>query len=169
MSVLKGVPRIISPTLLKYLAEMGHGDSIVIADANFPATSVSEAQQRVPRLAHLPCSGADTLTAILRLLPIDTYVQYPAFLMSRVPDDEAKNLEVSIWDTYRGILNKAEGRAISVGFYDRATFYKKAAEAFCVVATAETALYANIIITKGVIPPEPKESAPASSKTSATR
>jgi L-fucose mutarotase len=122
--------------------EMGHGDEIVLADANFPATAVG---QRVVR-----CDGhniPDLLDAILQFLPLDTYVDLPVALMRVVEGD---NFDPVIWDTYSEIIEKRE-RPVELELMDRFDFYERARESFAVVATGERSLYANIILKKGVV------------------
>jgi L-fucose mutarotase len=141
--MLKNIPPIISPELMKTLMEMGHGDEIVLADGNFPAASVA---QRLVR-----CDGhgvPELLEAILTLFPLDIYVDRPAALMSVVPGDKTKP---TIWEQYRAIL-KASGEQFSdFEFVERFAFYERAKKAYAVVATSEKALYANIILKKGVL------------------
>jgi L-fucose mutarotase len=141
--MLKNIPSILSPELLKILMEMGHGDEIVLADGNFPAASIA---QRLVR-----CDGhgvPELLTAILRLFPLDTYVDRPVALMSVVPGDKTRP---TIWEQYRAIL-QASGETFSdFEFVERFAFYERAKKAYAVVATGEKALYANIILKKGVL------------------
>jgi len=143
--MLKGIPVIISPVLLKILSEMGHGDELVIADGNFP--SVTHAR----RLAR--CDGHPAppiLDAIMQLFPLDQYVEKPVALMAVVPGDDTKPV---IWDEYKSIIGKYDKRAADFEFVERFDFYERAGRAFAVVATGESALYANIILKKGVIKP----------------
>lgn len=139
--VLKGIPPILSPELLKVLAEMGHGDEIVLADGNFPAASHA---RRLIR-----CDGhgmPELLEAVLTLFPLDTYSNSPAALMAVVPGD---NVETPIWDVYRELIGKqGDFRIENV---ERFQFYERAKAAYAVVATGEKALYANLILTKGVV------------------
>lgn len=140
--MLKGIPSILSPELLKILMEMGHGDTIVIADGNFPSNTCG---QRVVRLdGH---NVPEILEAILKLFPLDTYSEKPVSLMSVVPGDD---VVPTIWDTYETIINNNFDKFTSFGFLPRFNFYEKAKEAYAVVATSEKALYANVILTKGV-------------------
>ena len=95
--MLKNIPKIIPPELLKILCEMGHGDELVIADGNFPAASVGQ------RVVYMSGSGAaEVFDAVLKLLPLDTY-EKPLYLMEKVPGD---NVETPIWDEYRDIAKK---------------------------------------------------------------
>lgn len=144
--MLKGIPKIISPELLKVLCEMGHSDTIVIADGNFPAESIGK-NAKVIR-----CDGHGTvelLDAILQLFPLDTYVEHPVSLMEVVRGD---NVETPIWDEYRGVIAKYDARGEStIGKIERFAFYEESKKAYAIIATGEGALYANIILQKGVI------------------
>jgi L-fucose mutarotase len=141
--MLKNIPPILSPELMKILLEMGHGDEIVLADGNFPAASVA---QRLVR-----CDGhgvPELLEAVLKLFPLDIYVDRPVALMSVVPGDKTKP---TIWEQYRAIV-KASGEQFSdFEFVERFAFYERATKAYAVVATSEKALYANVILKKGVL------------------
>ena len=143
--MLKNVPKVLSPELIKVLCEMGHGDEIVLADGNFPSEAIG---QRVVRLdAH---AGTDVLKAIMSVFPIDTYSDPNAFLMEVVPGD---NVETPIWDEYSHIMKESEGENVRIGHIERFAFYERAKKAYAVIATGETALYANLILKKGVISP----------------
>ena len=138
--MLKGIPSILSPELLKTLMEMGHGDEIVIGDGNFPGTSTN------PKC--IRCDGHGTcelLEAILKLLPLDTY-EKPVYLMAKVPGD---NVETPIWDEYAKIISPYTDEKPEE--IERFAFYERAKKAYAVVMTSESALYANIILKKGVI------------------
>lgn len=140
--MLKNIPAILSPELLKILMEMGHGDELVIGDGNFPAESMG---QRVVRLdGH---GVPKILEAILKLFPLDPYDKENAVLMEVVPGD---TVETPIWDTYRDIIAKYEPDA-ALSNMERFAFYERAKKAYAIVATGESALYANIILKKGVV------------------
>ncbi len=143
MIMLKGIPSILPPELLKILMEMGHGDELVIGDGNFPAASIA---QRLVR-----CDGhnvPELLDAILRLLPLDAYVEAPVSLMQVVPGTDTAT---PIWDVYKETIRKYEPVNNKVEEVERFAFYEKAKKAYVVVATGEKALYANIILKKGVV------------------
>lgn len=143
--MLKGLSPLLTPELLKILCEMGHGDEIVLADGNFPSEAIG---QRVVRLdAH---AGTDVLKAIMSVFTIDTYSDPNAFLMEVVPGD---NVETPIWDEYSHIMKESEGETVRIGHIERFAFYERAKKAYAVIATGETALYANLILKKGVISP----------------
>lgn len=144
--MLKGIPQIISPELLKVLCEMGHSDRIVIADGNFPAESMGKDS------IVIRCDGhgvPELLDAILQLFPLDTYVEKPVSLMEVMKGDNAKT---PIWDTYKEIIAKHDERgADTVGTIERFKFYEEAKTAYAIIATSEKAIYANVMLQKGVI------------------
>lgn len=144
--MLKGIPSIISPELLKVLAEMGHSDRICIGDGNFPAETMGK-NAKVIR-----CDGhgvPELLDAILQIFPLDTYVEKPASLMEVMPGDK---VETPIWDEYAKIIAKHDERGKkAIGNIERFAFYEEAKKCYAVIATGETALYANIILQKGVV------------------
>lgn len=145
MMLLKGISNLLSPELLKILMEMGHGDTILLSDGNFPAAS------HATRLVRADGHGIpELLDAILTLFPLDQYVAEPATIMERVPGDQAPT---TIWGTYREILEKHEGHEIPLRKVERFAFYEEAKKCYCIVATGESAQYANIILSKGVIKP----------------
>ncbi|HZK22357.1 MAG TPA: RbsD/FucU domain-containing protein [Oscillospiraceae bacterium] len=140
--MLIGIPDIISPELLKILHEMGHGDEIVIGDGNFPAASCAKRLVRCDGHGVIP-----VLRAVLKLFPLDTYVESPAILMETSKEDTVKPV---IWAEYEKIVKKASPTA-TLSQVERFEFYDKAKSAYAVIATSEQALYANIILKKGVI------------------
>jgi L-fucose mutarotase len=140
MKMLKGIPNLLSPELLKILMEMGHSDEIVIADGNFPSASMA---QRLVRLDGL--DAPEVLKAILQLFPLDTY-DLPVALMAKVPGD---TVETPIWDTYKEIVSEYTNQEVS--HIERFAFYERAKKAYAVIATSEKALYANVILKKGVV------------------
>mgnify|MGYP005774195745 CR=1 FL=1 len=144
--MLKGIPKILSPQLLKVLCEMGHGDRLVIADGNFPAESMGK------DAIVIRCDGhnvPELLDAILQLFPLDSYVDKPVNLMQVVQGDP---VETPIWDTYEEILSKYDSRGKdTIGYLERFAFYAQSKKAYAIIATGERALYANIMLQKGVI------------------
>jgi len=143
--MLKGIPKIISPELLKILCEMGHGDELTIGDGNFPGHTNAKVEIRMD--GH---NVPEILEAILKVMPLDTYVDTPVMLMAKVPGD---TVETPIWDTYKEIVAKYDPRgAACFGEIERNAFYDRTREKSCVVImSSEAALYANIILKKGVI------------------
>jgi L-fucose mutarotase len=140
--MLKGISSVISPDLLKILMEMGHGDEIVLADGNFPAASVA---QRLARSDGNQVPGL--LEAVLKLFPLDPFVEHPAALMAVVPGDSSKP---TIWETYKEIIQRHE-KFSDFEYVERFAFYERARRAYAVVATSESAVYANIILKKGLV------------------
>ncbi len=141
--MLKGISPVISPELIKILMEMGHGDELVIADGNFPAAGMA---QRLVRADGLSCPVL--LDAILQLFPLDSFVEKPIALMSVVPGDSYQPV---IWEEYRPIVKKYEASFKDFEYMERFAFYERAKKAHAVLASGEMALYANIILKKGVI------------------
>ena len=124
--MLKGIPSIIPPELLKIMMEMGHGDELVIGDGNFPGASINERCVR--------CDGhgaSELLEAILKLFPLDTY-QKPTYLMEKVPGD---TVSTPIWDTYEEITGKYTDEKPE--HIERFEFYERAKKAYAVVMTGE--------------------------------
>jgi len=141
--MLIGLDPLLSADLLHALAAMGHGDRIVLVDANYPAT-------RGRRLISLP--GVDvvrTLKAVLSLLPCDTFVPDPAAIMQVVRDAAAVPPVVGEMNA----VLAAHGWPAAVGI-ERHDFYAAAETAYAIVQTGERRFYGNVLLTKGVIPPE---------------
>ena len=139
--MLKNVPKIISPALLKVLCEMGHGDEIVIADANFPSETCGKRVIRADGLG-----GVELLDAVLKLIPLDTYADENFLLMQTVQGDPTP----TSWAEYFEVA-KANDDNLRVGNIERFAFYERAKNAYAVIASGEEAIYANIILKKGVI------------------
>jgi len=137
--MLKGISPVVSPDLLKALAEMGHGDEIVISDAHFPAHSFNA------RVIRADGIGADALlVGIIPLFELDAYAT-PVVMMAPVPGDA---LDPSVEAKYR----KALGYDGEIEREERFAFYERAKKAYAVVMSGETAKYGNIILKKGVTP-----------------
>ncbi len=142
--MLRGIPGIISPDLMKYMMEMGHSDVLVLADANFPA--ISNAKR------YLKADGVeipDLLDAILTYFPLDGYVKKPVKLMRNLPGEPLPE----IWESYKSIIEKRDREQAfkDFGLSDRLPFYEETRNAYLVVQTVTTARYANISLQKGVI------------------
>lgn len=132
--MLKGIPKMISPELLKLLCEMGHGDQLVIADGNFPAASCAQ------RLVRLDGHGtSEVLEAILTLFPLD---EAPDTALGVMATQDGSKPE--IWTDYAAYCDR-------LNEIERFAFYEQAKTAYCIIATSESALYANVLLTKGVI------------------
>ena len=135
--MLKGISPLISPELLKVLAEMGHGDEIVLADAHFPAYSLG-----IPVLRADGTGSAVLMEAVLPLFELDSYVERPVALMAAVTGD---SLSPGFMEKVRRLAGEKK-----VEFLDRFDFYDRARQAFAVVVTGEIAKYGNILLKKGV-------------------
>lgn len=144
--MLKGIPKVISPELFKIMMEMGHGDELVLGDGNFPAAAYA---QRIARADGL--SIPVLLEAILQFYPLDSYVKSPVALMAVAPGD---TVQPAIWEEYRRIVAKYDPESAVFEYVERFAFYERAKKAFAIVATGESALYANIILKKGVVAEE---------------
>ncbi len=137
--MLKGISPVISPNLLKTLAEMGHGDEIVISDAHFPAHTFNSNVIRADGI-----NADKLLEGIIPIFELDAYAT-PVIMMAAVPGD---TLDPSVEAKYR----KALGYKGEIERVERFAFYERAKKAYAVVVSGETAKYGNIIIKKGVIP-----------------
>lgn len=146
--MLKGIPKILPPELLKVLCEMGHSDRLVIADGNFPCETMGKDAIVIRMDGH---GVPEVLDAILQLFPLDSYVEKPVQLMELMDCDKGK-IETPIWDEYKDIVKKYDNRgADAVGNIDRFDFYDEARKVYCIIATGESAVYANVMLQKGVV------------------
>lgn len=138
--MLKSINPLLTGDLLAILSDMGHGDEVVITDANFPAAAVAQ------RLIQLPMiSATDTLDAVLSVFPLDDFVDAPSAAMDAPGDRPA------IYADFQTAMDGAEGRKIGLELIDRFAFYDRAKTAYAVISTGERRLYANIILKKGVL------------------
>ncbi|MCR5734472.1 MAG: fucose isomerase [Lachnospiraceae bacterium] len=137
--MLKGIDKILTGDILKILCDMGHGDEIVIADANYPGDTYAK------RLVRLP--GIDAVTvakAVLSVIPLDTYTE-PALIMDLTDSDKAKNdPEPTIWNEFEGVCGTLKK-------LERYEFYERSKNAYAVIQTGEERTYGNLILVKGVI------------------
>ncbi len=141
--MLKNIPSILNPELLKIMMEMGHGDEIVIADGNFPAFAYPE------KVVRLDGHGIpEIMDAMLKYFPLDPYVENPTIFMEVLPNDP---YVPEIWDVYREIGNKYEEEGLREIGINKFDFYDRAKNAYAVITTSEGALYANVILKKGVV------------------
>lgn len=125
---------------------MGHSDRLVIADGNFPAQTMGKNGIVIRMDGHGTC---EILEAILQVFPLDTYVEHPMNLMQVMPGDP---VETPIWEEYKEIVKKADARGEAlIGEIERFSFYEEAKSAYAIIATGESALYANIMLQKGVV------------------
>ncbi len=141
--MLRNIDPILSPDILYALAAMGHGDEIVIADANFPAESSGPTPIRADG-----STASDMLRAVLSLMPLDSFVPDPAITMQVVGDPDAIPEAVQDFQT---VIDGTADRPARITSLERFAFYDRAATAFAVIQTGERRLYGNIILKKGVI------------------
>lgn len=146
--MLNGISKILTGDILKVMCDMGHGDYIVIADANFPAQTY--ANKRLLRLSGI--QGTDVLKAMAPLYPVDTYTQNPVIGMDLTDSDKEKGMPTPvIWSEYNEILKNECGYKDGIYFIDRYDFYDLASKAYAIIQTGEERQYGNLIIYKGVI------------------
>ncbi len=138
----------LSPELLKILCEMGHSDTIVIADGNFPAETMGKNAIVLRMDGH---GVPEILDAILQVFPLDSYVEKPVNLMELMDCDKGV-IQTPIWDEYKAIVAKYDDRgADAVGNIDRFDFYDEAKKCYAIIATGESAVYANVMLQKGIV------------------
>lgn len=142
--MLRGLDPILGPDLLHALRAMGHGDEICIVDANFPAVSNAK------RLIRIDAADAvQVADAILSLMPLDTFVDNAAFVMQVV----GKPKEAPpIYGLFQHVIDKHE-KGFKIARIERFKFYERARTCFAIVTTGERRFYGNLILTKGVVPP----------------
>lgn len=141
--MLKHIPAIITPELMKIMMEMGHGDELLICDGNYPKLGCPE------RCVRMDGHGIpEILDAILQFFPLDSYVEHPAVLMAVLPGDDYKP---EIWDAYRRIAAQYESEGLREVAVQKTEFYPRGAKCYACIATGEGALYANLILKKGVV------------------
>lgn len=141
--MLRNIPAVLSPDILWTLRAMGHGDELVIADANFPATALTDRCHRLDGV-----TATDILEAVLTVLPLDKYVSDPMLVMEVVDSPETVPEIVVAFQT---ITSASVDNLASIGKLERFAFYDRAKSAFAIIQTGETRLYGNIILKKGVI------------------
>lgn len=145
--MLKGINKLLTGDLLKALCDMGHGDTLVIADANFPADAIAHRLIRYPGI-----DGAMLLDAMAEIFPLDTYVDTPAEVMDLTDGDKASGMPTPvIWGAYTDILQKHYGSDTKLGLVERFAFYEKAKDAYLVIQTGEERQYGNLLLSKGVV------------------
>jgi len=141
--MLKGIPAIIPPELMKILMEMGHGDELLLCDGNYPKAGSPALCVRMD--GH---GIVEILDAILRFFPLDTYVENPTVFMAVTPGDP---YVPAIWDAYREVGTKHEPKGLREISISRFDFYERGKACHACIATSEGALYANVILKKGVV------------------
>lgn len=145
--MLKGIPKVLTPEMLKILDEMGHDDEIVVVDAHFPAESMGR------RVIQYPCIDApEMVKAILHVFPLDSYVEESIKVMQIVPSDLDKGMKrPEMWDEVLKYANEMEKFEVKLGEYERFAFYEHTREAYAVIQTGEERQYGNFMLRKGVV------------------
>ena len=146
--MLQGISPLLSPDLLHLLASMGHGDEVVLVDANFPTASTSALQSHSP----VTCLGVDTptmLQAILSVFPLDKAVTEPAAVM--IPQKGDPRYSAELPEAAAAICRLIEQHGFACGHIERFAFYDRAKAAFGIVRTGELRTFGNVILKKGVV------------------
>lgn len=145
--MLKGIPKVLTPEMLKILCEMGHDDEIVIADAHFPAESMGK------KVIQYPCiSAPEMVKAILHVFPLDSYVEEPIKVMSIVPSDLDKGMKrPRMWDEVLEAAQALEDFEVKMGEYERFEFYEHSKAAYAIIQTGEERQYGNFMLRKGIV------------------
>lgn len=148
--MLKGIANCISPELLKVLCEMGCGDTLVIADANFPAAACAKENILIRADG---VGSAQMLEAVLKLFPLDESIPNPVQLVEKTALDT--ETPTPIWDEYKTIVAKYDARGErALDWTDRYKFYTMATRAYAIIATGEMAPYACVLLQKGTVTQE---------------
>jgi L-fucose mutarotase len=148
--LLKNLDPLLNADVLHALRAMGHGDTLVLSDTNFPSDSIAR-RTAYGKLLRIDASGPRAARAILSVLPLDTFVEHAAARM------EVVGKPAELPDVQREVqaeIDRAEGKSWPMGSIERMAFYEHAKKAYCVITTAETRFYGCFIFTKGVIPPK---------------
>ncbi len=142
--MLKGIDKLLTGDLLKLLCDMGHGDELVIADANFPADALADRLIRLPGI-----DGVRAAEAVLSVFPLDTYSD-PAYIMDLTEGDREKGMpEPEIWPMYQELVRK--NGAAGLARMERYDFYSRARKAYAILQTGEERQYGNLLLVKGVV------------------
>jgi L-fucose mutarotase len=148
--MLKSIDPLLNADVLYALRAMGHGDDLIIADTNFPSDSVAR-QTVLGRLLRIDASAARAAKAILSVMPLDSFVEFPALRMEIVGKaDEVPPVQAEVQKE----IDAAEGKNLLMGSIERFAFYDLAKKAYCVIQTGERRFYGCFAFKKGVIPPD---------------
>ena len=148
--MLKGIHPLLNSDLLYALRAMGHGDSLVISDTNFPAESIAR-RTVLGKLLRMDTTAAQAVGAVLSVMPLDTFIDDAAARMEVV---DSPKLILPVMLEVQAAIDQAEGKSWPLKSIERYAFYEKAKKAFAVLQTDERRFYGCFILTKGVIPPE---------------
>ena len=146
--MLKNLDPLLNADILHALRAMGHGDELVVCDANFPADSIARATA-LGRLLRIDGANAPrAIRAILSVLPLDTFVESPAMRMEVVGEPSTIP---TVQREAQDEVDAAEGRPVPFASIERHAFYARARKAYCVIATGETRGYGCFVFAKGVL------------------
>ena len=149
--MLKNLDPLLNADVLFALRAMGHGDTLVLSDTNFPSDSIAR-QSRLGKLLRIDASCARAARAILSVMPLDSFVEHAASRMEVVGNP--KDIQ-PVQKEVQAEIHKAEGKPWPMGSIERMAFYEAAKKAYCVIQTGERRFYGCFILKKGVIPPDP--------------
>lgn len=150
--MLQGISKLLTGEMLKVLCDMGHGDVLILADANFPGETIAR-ETVYGKLIRCPgCTVTDIYGAIAGLFPVDvSYTEYPACVMELTKGDQAKGMTVpAAWRDYEAILTEGYPGAV-LGKLERYQFYEQAKRAYAVIQTGEERQYGNLLLVKGCV------------------
>ena len=146
--MLKGIDRRLSAEVMQVLMLMGHGDDLVICDVNHPAATIA-AETTYGRLIDMAGCDIPTATrAILRLMPLDTFVPAPVSRMQVVGNPDGV---VPVFGRMQAVIDAAEGRPVQMQALERFAFYEAAKKSFAIIRTADSGPYGCFILKKGVV------------------
>jgi L-fucose mutarotase len=148
--LLKNLDPLLNADVLHALRAMGHGDTLVLSDTNFPSESVAR-KTVLGKLLRIDASCPRAARAILSVMPLDSFVEHATYRMEVVGNP--KDIQ-PVQKEVQAEIDKAEGKPWPMGSIERMAFYEHAKKAYCVITTAETRFYGCFIFTKGVIPPK---------------
>jgi L-fucose mutarotase len=149
--MLKNIHPFLNADVLHALAAMGHGDSVVLCDANFPADTVAR-QTTLGKILRIDAASVpEVANAVLSLLPLDTFIDDAAKCMEVVGDP---GMRPEVQDEVQAVINAHEVETFTLTPVERFEFYRQASKAYAVIACGERRFYGCFIFTKGVIPPE---------------
>ncbi|WP_133646006.1 RbsD/FucU family protein [Paraburkholderia flava] len=146
--MLKNLDPLLNADVLHALRAMGHGDELVICDANFPADSVARATVLGKPLRLDGVDAARAIRAVLSVMPLDTFVEHPALRMEVVGEP---NTIPAVQREAQAEVDAAEGRSVPFASIERFAFYERAKHAYCVIATGEERGYGCFVFSKGVL------------------
>ena len=149
--MLKGISPLLNADVLYALKSMGHGDTLVVVDTNFPAEAIARETVYGDLLRIDNVSAAEAVAAILSLMPLDTFIDDAATRMEVVgAPEEVPQVQSEV----QAAIDKAEGKHWPLSAVERFAFYERAKDAYCIIQTGERRFYGCFTLTKGVIPPE---------------